>query len=72
VSEERLGNRAATCRAYYVHPADTEAYLTGDLLSVTTRETSVTEETLAPAEAAVLRIVKRYLFDLVAASGNAA
>jgi len=69
---QRLGNRAATCRAYYVHPAITEAYLTGDLLSAMTREPASTDETLTPEEEAVLRIVKRYRFDLVAASGSAA
>jgi DNA topoisomerase-1 len=33
----QLGNRAATCRAYYVHPAIPEAYLEGRLLDAMTR-----------------------------------
>ncbi|HWE48331.1 MAG TPA: hypothetical protein VG273_00980 [Bryobacteraceae bacterium] len=80
---QRLGNRAATCRAYYVHPAVTEAYLAGDLVSVMKRaaaaepesKTDSGEDTLSPEERAVLKIVKGYRYDLeqcIAISGGAA
>jgi DNA topoisomerase-1 len=62
---ERLGNRAATCRAYYVHPAVTESYLDGGLLSVMNRARNGPAEGLLSAdERAALRVIKRYHYDL--------
>ncbi len=63
-----LGNRAATCRVYYVHPAVPEAYLAGELLPAMQRVSGNPEpeaETwLSPEEQAVLAIIKRYRVDL--------
>jgi len=56
---ERLGNRAATCRTYYVHPAITDAYLAGDLLSVM-RQPHDPEGHLTADEEAVLSVITRY------------
>jgi DNA topoisomerase-1 len=36
----RLGNRAATCRRYYVHPAVIDAYSDGSLFEVMQRKTN--------------------------------
>jgi len=65
---KRLGNRPATCRAYYVHPAVTEAYLNGTLLQVlqpTDEDRAMTDLTtnpnsLNPEEVAVLRLIRKY------------
>ena len=62
---QRLGNRAATCRAYYVHPAVTETYLTGELVPIMKRAMNgAGDETLSAEERAVLGVVKRYHCDL--------
>lgn len=69
----RLGNRAATCRAYYVHPAVPNAYLAGHLLRAMNDPGERTAaELLTAEERAVLKIVKghRYeLEDIVAVAG---
>ncbi|HVV43819.1 MAG TPA: hypothetical protein VHC72_01400 [Bryobacteraceae bacterium] len=56
----RLGNRVATCRAYYVHPAVPDAYLAGDLLPVMSRvlNAGTAPEFLSREEQAVLEIVR--------------
>lgn len=56
---ERLGNRAATCRTYYVHPAITQAYLSRDLLPVM-QHPPEPEGMLSAEEQAVLRIITQY------------
>jgi DNA topoisomerase-1 len=60
---KRLGNRPATCRNYYVHPAVTEAYLDGTLSQfvkpVETNSTD-TELTLYPEERGVLRLIQSH------------
>lgn len=56
---ERLGNRAATCRAYYVHPAITEAYLAGDLLPAMLHPPE-SEGMLSADEQAVLKVITQY------------
>jgi DNA topoisomerase-1 len=56
---QRLGNRAATCRAYYIHPAIPEAYLAGGLVR-TLKNTSRGAGLLSAEEQAVLKIVKRH------------
>jgi len=56
---QRLGNRAATCRAYYVHPAIPEAYLTGSLLRALKTTNGEGSELLSAEEEAVLKVVKR-------------
>lgn len=55
----RLGNRAATCRTYYVHPAITEAYLAGDLLTAMRRPPEPAGN-LSADEQAVLSIIAQY------------
>lgn len=55
----RLGNRAATCRTYYVHPAVTEAYLAGDLLPAM-RNPPEPEGYLSADERAVLNLIARH------------
>jgi DNA topoisomerase-1 len=59
IAAERLGNRAATCRTYYVHPAITEAYMAGELLPVM-QNPPQPEGTLSKDEQAVLSVIKRY------------
>jgi len=57
----RLGNRAATCRAYYVHPAILDAYFAGDLVALMggSNGNSV-PDAIAAHEQAVLSIIRRY------------
>ncbi len=55
----RLGNRAATCRTYYIHPAITEAYLGGDLIPVM-RHPPEPDEDLSAEEQAVLSVIAQY------------
>jgi DNA topoisomerase-1 len=63
---ERLGNRVATCRAYYVHPAVTEGYLAGSLIAAMKRtHTNTASAPLSPDEKAVLAIVERYHFESI-------
>jgi DNA topoisomerase-1 len=64
---ERLGNRAATCRAYYIHPAIPEAYLAGDLVR-TLKNTNRGAALLSADEQAVLKIVKRHRVDIKTAA----
>lgn len=67
---QRLGNRAATCRAYYVHPAVTQAYLEGSLIPAMKRAIHAGDsEPLSAEEQAVLKIVKRYRYDLEQLTG---
>lgn len=55
---EKLGNRVATCRAYYVHPAVTDSYLEGGLLRA--MQNGEGDTVLSADECAVLKIVKNY------------
>src|SRR5262249_22956615 len=54
-----LGNRAATCRTYYVHPAITDSYLAGTLLPAMLHPPDP-EGALSADEQAVLGIITRY------------
>ena len=57
----QLGNRPATCRKYYVHPAIIEAYQNGLLLSLmsqTAEQESAVDE-LNPEENVVLEIIQQ-------------
>ena len=65
---KRLGNRPATCRSYYVHPAILNAYMDKSLLQVvkapeSDESESRTEETLSlyPEEVCVLRLIQAYM-----------
>lgn len=61
IAAEQLGNRAATCRAYYIHPAITEGYLSGELLPAMRKAGNVAREKLLSAdECVVFSFVKRY------------
>lgn len=61
---KRLGNRPATCKNYYVHPAITESYMTGTLLQTVTPPDpdapALDDESLHPEEACVLRLIRGY------------
>ena len=61
----KLGNRPATCRKYYVHPAVIEAYTSGTLLDILK---SVAPTCERRAEACVIQIVTAYLQGLAEAS----
>jgi DNA topoisomerase-1 len=66
----RLGNRAATCRTYYIHPAVTEAYLAGELLSVM-RNPPAPEGHLSADEQAVLNVITRHRRALTQSTASA-
>ena len=58
----QLGNRPATCRKYYVHPAIAISYKEGmllDLMSQTSERMS--DNLLHPEEMVILQIIKQYL-----------
>jgi DNA topoisomerase-1 len=56
---ERLGNTPAVCRAHYIHPAVFEAHQLGELVPrMRRRHAGNTPMGLAPAEAAVLDLLK--------------
>lgn len=58
---QRLGNRVATCRAYYVHPSIPEAYMSGDLHSImNTAPPPDPDGVLTADENAVLEVIRRY------------
>jgi DNA topoisomerase I len=57
---ERLGNRPATCRKYYIHPAVIESYTTGQLCEqMTIRTNSRNSAGLTPQEKCVLKLLER-------------
>jgi DNA topoisomerase-1 len=61
---KRLGNRPATCRKYYVHPAILEAYSTGDLFPVMEQgelqNTAYAGLGLRPEEYSVMVLIAEY------------
>lgn len=54
---QRLGNRPATCRKYYVHPKVPKTYLAGDLVPLM-RTAPKTVKFLEPHECAVLELLE--------------
>ncbi|MFQ4143143.1 DNA topoisomerase IB [Chlorogloeopsis sp. ULAP02] len=62
---QELGNRPATCRKYYVHPAIMEAYIDGFFLAMMEQELEKKQDTskleLRPEERAVCKIIKHNL-----------
>jgi DNA topoisomerase-1 len=56
---ERLGNRPATCRKYYVHPAVLQAYQDGSLMAALAAAKGDRRE-----EACVMQLVEKYVADL--------
>jgi DNA topoisomerase I len=64
---KRLGNRPATCRKYYLHPAITESYLEGTLLQMVKapnqqdeQDSDTVRQRLYPEESCVLRLIQEY------------
>ena len=57
----QLGNRPATCRKYYVHPAIIQAYKDGSLLPMmeNTPATKSASDRLTPEEEVVLEIIQQ-------------
>jgi DNA topoisomerase-1 len=62
---QQLGNRPATCRKYYVHPAIIDAYLTGTLSSLMqqqdTQHPANSPHELQPEELAVINLLENSL-----------
>jgi DNA topoisomerase I len=58
LTAQKLGNRPATCRAYYIHPAVPEAYLKGTLFDTLDRSAKIeaTESGLRPEERCALEL----------------
>jgi DNA topoisomerase IB len=57
----RLGNRPATCRKYYIHPAVFTAFEKGTLFEIFKKHESDAagpEDSLTPAERAVMEIIE--------------
>jgi DNA topoisomerase-1 len=69
-----LGNRPATCRKYYVHPAIIDAYLDASLFSafqaVTARLVPNAPHDLDVEEAAVLELLRERLIDFEVSQGE--
>ena len=61
---QRLGNRPATCRKYYVHPAILEAYSDGSLFPAMQegeqQQTAYSGLGLAPEEYTVMVLIAEY------------
>jgi DNA topoisomerase-1 len=57
---QRLGNRPATCRAYYVHPAILDAYQDGTLIEAMRRPPARCPDGLNPEEVCVMALVEIY------------
>ena len=62
LTSQKLGNRPAACRAYYIHPAISAAYTDGTLFDALEHEQKIqTSETgLRPEERTALGLVHRY------------
>jgi DNA topoisomerase-1 len=71
---KRLGNRPATCRKYYVHPAMLEAYSDGSLFEALAQgeeeAAAYGESGLSPAEYAIMVTVAKYQEKLVTEARN--
>jgi len=65
---KQLGNRPATCRKYYIHPAMFDAYAYGSLFTATRQgaeqELAYNGKGLAAEEYAVMVIIAEYLENL--------
>jgi DNA topoisomerase-1 len=57
---QRLGNRPATCRTYYVHPAILDAYQDGTLIEAMTHTPAGCPDGLKPEEICVMVLVEVY------------
>jgi DNA topoisomerase-1 len=56
VVAEKLGNRPATCRKYYIHPAVIDAYIEGSLLIHLKGSTGERRE-----EVCIIKLVESYV-----------
>jgi DNA topoisomerase-1 len=61
---EKLGNRPATCKKYYVHPAILEAYEDGTLFDILNTCACKTEGDTQRAEECVVKLVTKYVANL--------
>jgi DNA topoisomerase-1 len=57
---EKLGNRPATCKKYYIHPAVIEAYENGTLSSIYAEAVESEAGDLKAEEAAVLALLRKF------------
>ena len=57
----QLGNRPATCRKYYIHPAILEAYQSKALLQLMSQQPDITVPQLNLEETVILNIIKQAL-----------
>lgn len=62
MTSQKLGNRPAACRAYYIHPAIPAAYMDGTLFNTLDHAQRIqgNETSLRPEERAALVLVNRY------------
>jgi DNA topoisomerase I len=65
---ERLGNRPATCRKYYVHPAIMDAYLDGSLIE----SLGCASESTTPPSSAELHPEEKCIVKIIAKQAKAA
>ena len=68
---QRLGNRPATCRKYYIHPAVLDAYSNGTLLDALRAKEGATAEALRREELAVMKLVAAYKIDAIESAVSA-
>ena len=68
VTAERLGNRPATCRKYYVHPAIMDAYLDGSLIE----SLGCASESTTPPSSAELHPEEKCIIKIIAKQAKAA
>jgi DNA topoisomerase-1 len=57
----KLGNRPATCKKYYVHPAVLEAYEDGSLFEILSNCACASDEDNKRAEECVMKLVTKYV-----------
>ena len=58
---QRLGNKPATCRKYYIHPTVLESYTDGTLLQYVKppdEDFTPTDTTLHPEELCVIKLIR--------------
>jgi DNA topoisomerase-1 len=62
MTSQKLGNRPAACRAYYIHPAIPAAYIDGTLFSALNhaQEIQTSETGLRPEERTALGLIRHY------------
>jgi len=63
ITAQKLGNRPAACRAYYIHPAIPEAFIDGRLFRAfeNTKISGTTHMSLRPEEKIALDLVTQYV-----------